>query len=476
MEHDVFISHAHKDKSIADAICEKLESARLTCWIPARDISADEDWTEATRNAIGSSRVMVLVLSENANAAHHIEREIAHAFYTQRIIIPFRLAGTFPRRNFLFYIGNVPWLNAVSPPSEQHLAALTARIRGLVTDRTVTSNTVPPWSASQTTATFNFQNSWKDALRAVQYRALGILKWVAIPTYIFAVVFLLWFALLQTKEGVLLAHLFGWWQGANASPTPLVQHAPQDTPFISPAEQSASLTPSRRPDVTPGQRAELTSASESPSRPLPPPEMHQTPHRHHPYHRAKAEEAQKNAGFTKSQRDALQNQLEETEAKARAAQKTADLAISQRAALEAQLSEVKKRAQLAEIQANLAVSQRGALKAELEKAEEKAQLAQHIADFAVSQQRLLEAELTKAQEEKARLAQQDDDLAGFHNGAPDTQYQKEQEDVQPANEDADLATNQPGSERTQPPNPGPNAMPAPPLTQRLDSSVQSGRH
>ncbi len=80
MKHDVFISHAHEDKSIADAICEKLESARLKCWIAARDIATDEDWTEATRRAIGSSRVVVLLLSENANAAAHIEREIAHAY------------------------------------------------------------------------------------------------------------------------------------------------------------------------------------------------------------------------------------------------------------------------------------------------------------------------------------------------------------------------------------------------------------
>ena len=88
MAHDVFISHAHKDKKIARAICEKLESARLKCWIAERDISPGEDWTLATRNAIGSSRVMVLVLSENANAAPHIEREIAHAFYTKRDIVP----------------------------------------------------------------------------------------------------------------------------------------------------------------------------------------------------------------------------------------------------------------------------------------------------------------------------------------------------------------------------------------------------
>ena len=506
MEHDVFISHAPKDKSIADAICEKLESARLRCWIPARDISPGEDWTEATRNAIGSSRVMVLVLSENANAAHHIEREVAHAFYTRRIIIPFRMADTLPRRSFLFYIGNVPWLNAASPPSEQHLEALTARIKGLVdgavTGNAVTGNAVPLQSARQTTATMNYPNSWIGALRASHYRTLGILKWIAVATSLFAVVLLLWFAFRQTKEGVLPVQSgfrstgssvspksssqaggdavgptysftrFGLWQAASPSPTPLVQGGPQDTPLITPAEPSASLTPSPRSDITPEERAELTSVSEYQGRPLPTPGMQQTVHYHHQNHRAKARETQRNADFATSQLDALQSQLKETEAKAQMAQKNADLATRQRDALETQISELKERAQLAEVQANLAASQRDALKVELEKAEEKAQLAQRNADFAISQRSELEAQLRKAQEEKAQLAQRAADLAGFHDSAPDTQYRKD--DVQPANEDADLAANRPESERTQPPNPGLNAKPAP-LTQTLDSSVQSDR-
>ena len=112
MKHDVFVSHAHKDKSIADAICEKLESAQLKCWTAARGVSAGEDWTEAIRNGIESSRVIVLVLTENANAAPDIKREIAHACYMRRVIIPFRLAETLPRREILFYLGHVPWLNA----------------------------------------------------------------------------------------------------------------------------------------------------------------------------------------------------------------------------------------------------------------------------------------------------------------------------------------------------------------------------
>jgi hypothetical protein len=86
MTHDVFISHARKDKSIVDVICEKLESAGARCWIAARDISASEDWTAATRKAIGPSRVMILVLSENANAAPHIEREIARSLPTLSVL------------------------------------------------------------------------------------------------------------------------------------------------------------------------------------------------------------------------------------------------------------------------------------------------------------------------------------------------------------------------------------------------------
>ena len=123
MAHDVFISHAHKDKRIVDAICKKLESAQIRCWIAGRNISAGEDWTEATRKAIGSCPLMILVLSENANASPHIEREIAHAFYTGRQIIPVRLTNTLPKRDFLFYLGSARCLDSFGLPAEEPLAS-----------------------------------------------------------------------------------------------------------------------------------------------------------------------------------------------------------------------------------------------------------------------------------------------------------------------------------------------------------------
>src|ERR1700730_13637411 len=297
MEHDIFISHAHKDKSIADSVCEKLESAGVKCWSAARDISADKDWRDATRNAIGSSRVVVLILSENANAAPHIKREIAHAFYTHRTVIPLRLGDTFPRRDFLFYLGKVPWLDSARSPSEQDLEALTARIKRLLAGRTEPGDALPPQSARQSTAKLSNPNSWIGGLQASHYRTLGILKWAAMVTALFAVVWFLWFTLWQTKERTSLAESqlrsvdheanvvpqpsaqagarastpkptgdtftrFGLWQEPDTGPEPLVRQGPQDTPLITPAEGSAGVTPSPGPAAPLEERAGLTSASE----------------------------------------------------------------------------------------------------------------------------------------------------------------------------------------------------------------------
>lgn len=292
MVHDVFIGHAHKDKSVADAICERLESAGVRCWIAGRDISAGEDWTEATRNAIGSSRVMVLLLSENANSAPHIQREIAHAFYTKRIIIPLRLTNTLPSRDFLFYLGNVRWFDAFSTPAEEHLEALTASIKELVPGRAVPPNPMSPPSGKK--------NSGKDALQASHGRTLGILRNVVIATGLFAVASLTAFWPWQTEpedslekgnlqpmhpgpsasldslpqapgdasagKSAYTYTRFGLWSASKADPTPSVQQGRQDTTSSTLDTQPASAMPSAPPDdQKPANEAESRGALDTAS-------------------------------------------------------------------------------------------------------------------------------------------------------------------------------------------------------------------
>jgi hypothetical protein len=172
MKRAVYVSHAYEDKSIAEAICGRLESAHLKCCKATRGTAALEDWREPGRKAIASSRVIVVVLSENANAAPHLEREIAHAFSLRRIIIPFRLAATAPRPEILFYLGNVPWLNAPDPPGEEHLEALTARVKELMSGSAGTGHATPPQSEGKKAAAFSPANSWFSDLKASDNRTL----------------------------------------------------------------------------------------------------------------------------------------------------------------------------------------------------------------------------------------------------------------------------------------------------------------
>src|SRR5688572_7918813 len=66
-DYDVFISYSSKDKQVADAACAALEARRTRCWIAPRDILPGAEWGSAIVDAIGQSRVMVLVYSANAN-------------------------------------------------------------------------------------------------------------------------------------------------------------------------------------------------------------------------------------------------------------------------------------------------------------------------------------------------------------------------------------------------------------------------
>jgi hypothetical protein len=202
MAHDVFISHALRDRGFVVAICKSLQSAQVKCWITERDISTGEDWTEATRTAIASSRLMVLVLSENANAAPHLEREIAHAFYTKRPILPVRITDTPPKRDFLFYLGNVRWVDAFNSSPEQYLQELTGRIGGILHGPIIARDIKrSPRMAEQARKTSQYQDSWMGALGASHYGSLEILKRIAIGTSLLAATGLLWFFYSQMKVG-----------------------------------------------------------------------------------------------------------------------------------------------------------------------------------------------------------------------------------------------------------------------------------
>jgi TIR domain len=129
---DVFISYASKDKVVADAVCARLESAGIRCWIAPRDIVAGRSYGEAIIEAIHVTKVMVLVFSSNANASGHIPKEVERAVSSGLAILPFRIEDVSPGKSLDYFIGSVHWLDAMFPPMEKHLDDLASTVQKLL--------------------------------------------------------------------------------------------------------------------------------------------------------------------------------------------------------------------------------------------------------------------------------------------------------------------------------------------------------
>jgi TonB family protein len=129
MPHDVFISYSAKDKITADAVCAVLESGGIRCWIAPRDVLPSMEWGEAIIDAIEECRMMVLVFTANANASPQIRREVERAVNHGVPILPIRIEDVLPGKGLEYFIGNVHWLDALTPPLEAHLKNLAGTIK-----------------------------------------------------------------------------------------------------------------------------------------------------------------------------------------------------------------------------------------------------------------------------------------------------------------------------------------------------------
>jgi hypothetical protein len=130
--HDVFISYAQLDKPIADAICAKLESRKIRCWIAPRDVPPAKEFPAAIIEGIEESQFLVLVFSSHANNSPHVIRELTNAVNKGRIIVPFRVEDVMPSKSMEYLISVPHWLDAITPPLEYHIDKLADSLENLL--------------------------------------------------------------------------------------------------------------------------------------------------------------------------------------------------------------------------------------------------------------------------------------------------------------------------------------------------------
>ncbi|MFI5012410.1 MAG: TIR domain-containing protein [Hyphomicrobiales bacterium] len=132
MAFDAFISYSSKDRRAADAACAVLEAEGIRCWMAPRDILAGADWGASIIEAIDTCRVMVLIFSASANGSLQIRNEIVHAVGQGIPIVPIRIDDVMPTKTLSYYMSAVHWLDALTPPIEQHLKRLAQAVRSLL--------------------------------------------------------------------------------------------------------------------------------------------------------------------------------------------------------------------------------------------------------------------------------------------------------------------------------------------------------
>ncbi len=146
----VFISYSGEDQAIGGQVCRLLEEQGIPCWMAPRNIEPGRDYGEQIIDAIESSRVMVLVLSEHANTSIFVKNEVERAISKGKVVIPLRIQNVQPSRALELFVSRSQWVDAWAPPMESRVAVLGAAIRGLLglppLEETA-ANSVPPYPA-----------------------------------------------------------------------------------------------------------------------------------------------------------------------------------------------------------------------------------------------------------------------------------------------------------------------------------------
>jgi hypothetical protein len=131
MAYDVFISYAVEDKEVADKVCRALEEQDIKCWYAPRDVPYGADYEEAIVDAISASQLLILILSSHSNESPHVKREIQNACAegSTTHIIPLRIEDITYNKALRYYLGSAQWLDASTPPLENHLQRLVEHVR-----------------------------------------------------------------------------------------------------------------------------------------------------------------------------------------------------------------------------------------------------------------------------------------------------------------------------------------------------------
>ena len=192
---------------------------------------------EITR-AIQQSRAFVLIFSEHSNNSEQVLREVQLAANSRLHIVQFRIDAVVPSDDLEYYLSGPHWLDAVTPPLENHLAQLQTSVKALLAlPRAGETEKAAPPRAPRTGSVTDPPEEARPARQAIATApppiavtpSTNIWKWVALAavavTVLGGVVLFLMFGQARSKPAATIAEPSANITSVTPPPSPVQQNA-----------------------------------------------------------------------------------------------------------------------------------------------------------------------------------------------------------------------------------------------------------
>ncbi len=129
MGHEVVISYSFSDKNDANAVCAGLEEGGIRCWIAPRDVLPGRPWSGEIARAIKQAKILVLLLTGEANHSKRVLAEIDVALNNGLTVVPVKLDESELSDELQIYLSATHWLDAITPPLAERIQELREKLQ-----------------------------------------------------------------------------------------------------------------------------------------------------------------------------------------------------------------------------------------------------------------------------------------------------------------------------------------------------------
>lgn len=139
MKH-VFISYTTKDVDVAQSACKALEKLGIECWIAPRDEIGGKNFAGVIVDAINNCKVFLLISSTHILESEHVLSEVAIAFDSKKIILPFKIDMSKYDESYQYYLSRKHWIEAFPEPQSK-IRELTETVTYLLSNTNISFDT-----------------------------------------------------------------------------------------------------------------------------------------------------------------------------------------------------------------------------------------------------------------------------------------------------------------------------------------------